>query len=222
MSTERSGFYPKTVHVLFAVVLAISFQQASETMIPIQMVVEPEKIVPNIVLALSYLVVILGWVGYARSVSRWRYKDTRLGFLRFAIDILILFEYFYLLQVAHEHASHTAPVLLVLAITYYASELVKYYEQSRRQRPSIYRRNASTLILIITTGIGMGVTQPPILAMMMSGLGIDMLPPAAMVPGVEHLPGIVVCVGLAVWHRYAKWSVHGGSGTVRTVRGRPT
>ena len=60
MSTERSGFYPKTVHVLFAVVLAISFQQASETMIPIQMVVEPEKIVPNIVLALSYLVVILG------------------------------------------------------------------------------------------------------------------------------------------------------------------
>ena len=60
MSAERGAFYPKTVHVLFAVVVATSFPLASKTMIPFNIALQPDNIIANVVLALSYLVVILG------------------------------------------------------------------------------------------------------------------------------------------------------------------
>ena len=98
MATEYSRFYPKATHMLFAVVVATSFQSATTTLIPIYDAIELPNLMATMTLAISYAVVILGWVRYARSESRWQYGDTRLGSLRFAFDLVTLFIYFYLLQ----------------------------------------------------------------------------------------------------------------------------
>ena len=216
MSVERSEFYPKTIHILFAVVLATSFPLASETMIPIQVAFEPGNFVINTALALSYLVVILGWVGYARSTSFWRYKDTGLGFLRFVFDILILFEYFYLLQVAHAHVSHTPYVLLMLAVTYLASEAAKHYDQPRRRRGRIKRRMRSTISLFIWTMFivyffdSFGAWE---LAVLLLNLIIQVPPDVHFI--ITQLMGTIICVGLAFRHRAAKWKLQEGGGSRR-------
>lgn len=211
MSTERSSYYPKTVHILFAVVLATSFPLAATAMIPIDVFFELSNAASNIALALSYVVVILGWVGYARSISVWRYKDTGWGFMRFVVDTVILFEYFYLLQVAHRHIDHTPYVLLVLAGTYLVSDMAKYFDQPRRKRQQVKRRTRHTVGLFITTT---GV----ILIYFLSELAVEAIvantAPHQMGAGADTTPITLVatffCVVMAVRHRYAKWKLREG------------
>lgn len=223
MSAERSEFYPKTVHVLFAVVLATSFPLASKAMIPIHIALEPDSLVANITLALSYLIVGMGWVGYARSLSRWKYQDTHWGFLRFAFDIVILFEYFYLLQIAQtEYVGHFPFVMLVLAMTYVASDLVKYRDQPRRKQPPALKRMRHTALLLAWTGIVAYLSLFGQWNMLTFVLLVSLQLPTDAILGITaYLPEILACTGLAIWHRVAKWNVCGGGGAVRTVRGRP-
>ena len=141
MSARYSEFYPKTVHVMFAVVVATSFSPAADIMVPIDAALEPDHLVASIMLVLSFLVVILGWIGYARSALRWPYGDTRWGALRFGLDIFMLSGYFYLLQIAPtEHIGHFASTVFFLAVVYLASEAVKLRDSPHQQRALIRTR----------------------------------------------------------------------------------
>ena len=153
MITERSEFYPNTIHVIFAVVVATSFTLAEDLMIPFDSALDPKNLVSAIILALAYLVMILGWVGHARSATHWKYEDTRSGVARFAVHIPLLFIYFYLLQIAPtEHADHFIVVMVALAGMYVASEITTYLGQPHRQRAQITVRiaHAATLLGLTT------------------------------------------------------------------------
>lgn len=207
MAVERSEFYPNTIHVIFAVVVATSFTLAEELMIPFDSALEPKNLVSAIILALAYLMVILGWVGHARSATHWKYEDTRFGAARFAVHIPLLFAYFYLLQIAPtEHAGQFTVVLVVLAGMYVVSEIITYLSQLHQQRAQIAIRIAHAVtLLILTTFVALLFDWFLRWGVIVAAFSYPQLQEYDST--AVHLPSIVVCVGLVVWYRLATWKM---------------
>lgn len=136
--------------MLFAVILGHSFLLASEIMIPIHAIFDPANHVIVSTLAFSYTLIISGWIGYSRSTSVKPHKDTSLGALRFILDLIILFEYFYLLQISQtEHIGDFPLVVLIIFGTYVLSDIIKHHEHSPRERPWIRHRTGITVIFFV-------------------------------------------------------------------------
>ena len=114
----RKEFYARATHILFAIVLAHSFLLASEILVPISVAFQPENHMSVTTLLFSYVLIISGWIGYSRSVSYRPYKDTAWGAMRFVFDIIILFEYFYLVGISVEQPDVFPFVVVVIAATY--------------------------------------------------------------------------------------------------------
>ena len=153
---KRTQFYAQAIHVLFAIVLGQSFMLASDIMIPIQSLFEPDNHMTVMALIFAYILIVSGWVGYSRSVSIKPHKDTNLGAMRFVIDLVILFEYFYLLRISQtEHVSDFPIVVVIIFLTYMLWDAVKYREHSARDRVWIKRRGSITkklfLVVLVAT-----------------------------------------------------------------------
>ncbi len=114
-------------------------------MIPIQSMFEPDNHTTVMTLTFAYILIVSGWVGYSRSVSIKPHKDTNPGAIRFVIDLVILFEYFYLLRISQtEHASDFPIAVVVIFLTYMLWDAVKYREHSAGDRVWIKRRGKTT------------------------------------------------------------------------------
>ena len=147
---ERREFYTQATHILFAIILAHSFMLASDTMIPIGIMFEPDNHATAATFVFSYILIVSSWIGYSRSTSIRPYKDTGWGIARFVFDILILFEYFYLLQIIKtEHIHSFAVVVVVIFFTYMLSDSIKILEHSTRVRVRIKRRSKATTRLFV-------------------------------------------------------------------------
>ena len=144
-ASERRYFYSQATHILFAIVLGQSFLLAPPIMIPITTAFAPENQTAAMALGFSYVVIVAGWIGYARSVSRHPHKDTGWGVMRFALNIVILYEYFYLLRISQtEHVADLPWVMMVLFGTYVVSDMVKTREYGSRYRKRFRRRTGIT------------------------------------------------------------------------------
>lgn len=142
---ERREFYTKAIHILFAIVLGHSFLLAIGTIIPIQIAFNSNYHL-SMTLIFSYVVIVSGWIGYARSVSYAPHKDTVWGAIRFVLDIVIIYEYFYLLRISQtEYVTDIPYVMVVIFGTYALSDLVKYYEHVPQGRTRIKRRGRITV-----------------------------------------------------------------------------
>ena len=132
--------YQYAVHLIFAIIIASSFELASEILIPLDGAFTDKN---NLVLAssllLSYVVIIAGWVGYALSMSTKPHKDNYKGALRFMIDLIIPFENFYLIQlVPTEKFILEFPIVLsVLFTTYIIWDVIKYFEYHSKEARKI-------------------------------------------------------------------------------------
>lgn len=144
-ANERRNFYSRATHILFAIVLGQSFLLAPNIMIPIHAALKPDNHVAVMALIFSYVVIVAGWIGYARSLSRHPHKDTRWGVTRFALSIVILYEYFYLLQISQtEYVVELPWVMVVLFITYVISDIVKIKEYGARYKKRFMKRTQIT------------------------------------------------------------------------------
>ena len=195
-SGKRRGFYDKAVHILFAIVLAHSFLLASDALIPISEAFEPARLATTATLMFSYLLIVSGWVGYARSVSVRPHKDTGWGVARFVLDIAIIFEYFYVLQISQTgHAGEIPYALAVIFGTYIVHDCVKsiehetgMWEQIKHlERPTMA---VSALVLIAVLAYDSGSHDE-----LAESLGTD-----GQMLVVIHLAGLVAL------HRVAKWN----------------
>ena len=143
---ERRGFYSKATHILFAIVLGHSFLLAPDVIIPINIAFDPANHTAAMALMFSYTMIILGWIAYTRSVSRHPHKDTRWGVTRFTLSIVILFEYFYLLQISQtEHVADLPFVVAAIFGTYVISDWIKSREYGARYRKRFERRTRITV-----------------------------------------------------------------------------
>lgn len=146
---KLAEFYPYAVHILFTLVLTASFEMAQDVFIPIGEVTKYSQQINSFALFFIYFIIISGWIGYARSVSRRPHTDTTWGTLRFVIDILIILTIFYLSGLAEPvdfqaHFMETfmwvIPALFFLytiwdSVRYveYSSNNIKYADAAEKQ-----------------------------------------------------------------------------------------
>lgn len=163
-------------------------------MIPITVMFEPANYISVSALVFAYIVIVSGWIGYARSVSVKPHKDTALGALRFVVDLVILFEYFYLLRTSQTGPISDFPlVMVVIFMTYVLSDRIKYYEHTPRQRVWIQHRSKITLgflAIVLLTG-----------ALYNDGMFV------AVASEHAHTLSIAVFAILVILHRVAKWKL---------------
>ncbi len=99
---------------------------------------------------MAYIILVSGWVGYARSMSEKPHKDNIHGALRFLIDLVILFEYFYLLQLTENLANFQNEfhwVVMIVFATYAIWDVVRYFEyHGKRERKVVRNRGGRTLV----------------------------------------------------------------------------
>jgi hypothetical protein len=95
-------FYPFAVHIIYAVIVTISFEIAGNVFIPFNTAFSSyDNILRSTSLLLSYVFIISGWVGYTKSINKRPHTENWLGNTRFVIDLVILFLAFYLLSLTN-------------------------------------------------------------------------------------------------------------------------
>lgn len=149
---ERRKFYSKATHILFAIVLGQSFLLFPDDLIPLHAALEPKNHMVALVVAFSYMVIVMGWIGYARSISRHPHQDTGLGVVRFTINILIIFGYFYLLRISQtEVVADISLVMVALFGLYWLWDLIKEREYGSQYKEQFRRRREITSITFVVS-----------------------------------------------------------------------
>ena len=193
----RKGFYVTAVHILFAIVIGHSFIMASDVIIPIQTLVDSTYHKPASTLMFSYILIVSGWIGYSRSISIRPHRDTALGAMRFVFDLIILFEYFYLLQIAYTGPIEDFPlVVVVIFLTYLLSDTVKCYEYPPRTRARIKQRMKITIGTLVVVFVAVGTCYDNTHADVALALGMD-----------AHILSIVIFSVLVILYRSLKWNL---------------
>jgi hypothetical protein len=92
-------FYPFAVNIIYAIIIALSFEIAAKVFVPLDTIVASyDSFLRGSALLLSYFFIISGWIGYTKSIVKRPHKENKLGNARFVMDLIILFLAFYLLS----------------------------------------------------------------------------------------------------------------------------
>ena len=148
-------------------------------------------------LVFSYILIVSSWIGYSRSTSIRPYKDTGRGIARFVFDLIILFEYFYLLQIIQtEHINSFAAVVWVIFLTYALSDIIKVFEHSTQVRAQIESRAKVTTRLF---ALG---------SLVLIAHYLGWYAEIAVVVGISaHILTVITFTILVIAYRCAKWNL---------------
>lgn len=124
--------------VVFAVVIAESFPQSVDIFLPSNNTISTYGRFENAsALILAYFLIISSWIYYFRSIIIDPHTETRYGVARFALDLFIVYLYYYLLILISNLSSHSfifVWVFPVIFASYLAWDWLRYleYKTSRR------------------------------------------------------------------------------------------
>ncbi|MGI0102857.1 MAG: hypothetical protein ACREA7_09735 [Nitrosotalea sp.] len=129
---DLSDFYQLSVHLIYAVIIAQTYVIVTDIFLPIDKLDTYDGVVSAFALGLAYFVIISGWIGYFKSIKRDPHKG-RAGNARFAVDLIILFLFYYLLTLADptnkaDYWYTFVWVFPVIFAAYLAWDCLKYHE----------------------------------------------------------------------------------------------
>jgi hypothetical protein len=179
-------FYPFSVHLIYAVIIAISFGEAARVIIPINSIWSSyDNIERAFALLVAYFIIISGWVGYSKSISKRPHSDNRLGTTRFVVDLFILFLVFYLISLTDPSKfpkfSMIFPTFLwtitIMFVAYLVWDGLKYFEyrytkEEERISVSRGRKTLYYFILILAVSIVYSTVLPPYNTLKWNGIVI--------------------------------------------------
>jgi hypothetical protein len=133
---QLPDFFQYAVHILFAVVIGISFEISSDIIIPIEKI--NENSINAGILILGYIIIITSWIGYYLSIKKNPHKG-RLGFVRFTLDIFTIYLFYYMVNLAKiENQEYQDDVFLFLLpltfFVYLTWDIVKYFEYKKKNQ----------------------------------------------------------------------------------------
>jgi len=149
-------FYQYAIHLVYAVIIALSFDVATEIFMPIQNFFESyDNFLKGMGLLLVYVVVISGWVGWTKSIIGRPHRINFYGNLRFVLDLFIGFWYFYLIQLAKpEHFNEFNQIFIwvfpAIFVTYIIWDFAKFKEYNFKNQEREVRGNRVRKTLYFT------------------------------------------------------------------------
>lgn len=135
--TNIKEFYPFAIHIIYAVIITLSFQIAGDIFVPFDSIFTSYDMeVRAFAVLLNYIVVISGWIGYTISISKREHSENWMGTARFIVDLLIVFLVFYLITLTDlEKTKEFVPVFktyiwlfTIIFIAYIIWDMIKFAE----------------------------------------------------------------------------------------------
>ena len=149
-------------HFIFAIVIANSYDLAAKVFLspPDPVYSSLDLFLTALELSVGYVAIIAGWLGYARSVSKWPHQDTKYGMLRFVTDIAVLFCYFGLIEAAdptHDvFRDQFTGWICALFLLYFVSDVFK--RQDHKSKTYNTNNNRRLKVSMVLTLIFLGVS----------------------------------------------------------------
>lgn len=134
---QLPDFFQYAIHILFAVVIGISFEISSQIIIPIEEI--QQNLVNAGILILGYFIIITSWIGYYLSIKKNPHKNNKLGYIRFSLDIFTIYLFYYIINLAKiENQKYQDDVFLYLLpltfLVYFLWDIVKYFEYKKKSQ----------------------------------------------------------------------------------------
>lgn len=201
---KRTEIFAYICHFIFAIIIANSYETATEVFINPgwTFLTDSSALTSALELFLAYVIAISGWVGYARSMTKWPHADTKAGTVRFVLDITILFGYFWLISSAGTQNEFDLNFLywivglfsmFIVWDTLKRSEHIKKYEGSNNSLDSSLLKTGIFLGIFVFVTIGYNL-------LLENQVGI--INKEIIYPGT-----LILCSILVIIYRYVKWAV---------------
>lgn len=164
-------FYPFSVHLIYAVIITISFGIATRVVIPINVIWSSyDGVERSFALLVAYTIIISGWVGYSKSISVRPHSDNRLGTARFVVDLVVLFLIFYLITLTDPSKFPKFGVVFptflwtitIMFVAYLVWDVLKYFEYrhtKEEKRTSLNRGRKTVYYLILILAVSVSYTS---------------------------------------------------------------
>lgn len=203
MAAKVSEFYQYAIHLVYAIIIALSYNVAIEVLIPIQNLwASYDGFLNGIALLFAYIVVVSGWVGWTKSIQNKPHKISFFGNSRFVLDLFIGFWYFYLIQLSKpEFFGEFSQVFVwinpIIFGTYVIWDLVKFKEYNFKSQEKIIRKNRSTKTIYFFTifliiSYAYTVIEVNEITIFIFENHVDLI-------------FILVSIGFTLWYRKSKW-----------------
>lgn len=153
---SKTDFYQVAIHFIFAIILAHAFMIATKIIIPFDdSFTSEKKFLQSLAFFVSFLIIIIGWTAYARSMYYRQHKDNFYGTIRFFLDIFVVFLYFYLLEIIHKDVFVESVTFVNLFIfgTFLVWDIFRYYEFKKYKKEHKKRMKYTIFAFIISIGI---------------------------------------------------------------------
>lgn len=148
-----SDFYKYTVFLVFAVVIAQSFTQSVELFTPYSKLATYSGIENVIVSVVVYVFILTSWIGYFLSITNDPHSETLSGTVRFALDLFMIYLFYYLLRISADFNSHKDiftwifPLIFITFLAWDIVKLIEFRHDSERGRIRINRTVITVLAL---------------------------------------------------------------------------
>jgi hypothetical protein len=158
-STSRfnlSKFYKYAVSVVFGVVIAETYPVAASVFVPDDEVDLLVKLKNAFILILAYFFIISGWINYFKSISTNPHTPNWIGTTRFAVDLFIIYLYYYLISIIPKPKYHESIFVFVFPVIYGAFflwDILRFVEYKRQGRADEKKGRRTRLY---TTGLTLG------------------------------------------------------------------
>lgn len=150
----RRDFFQYAVHIIYAAILAFSFQYVAIDFIPFDSIKTATDKVNFLALLFVWGFMISGWLGYTKSISYKPHSEGFWGAFRFVLDLIISFFMLYLVIITIKDGfvanfgnafSYVIPVIFGLFIAW---DLVKYAEyRSNDEQSNRYLRTRANFTI---------------------------------------------------------------------------
>lgn len=168
-------------------------------MIPIDTALSDENVPKVLALGFAYVVIVSGWIGYSRSVSMWAYRDSVSGITRFVLDLIILFECFYLLWPSQTNHFWQFPyVVFLIFFTYIISDIIKRHEYHtpKSEWARIKTRTKTTVRAFFSSGLIVIVYYAFTYVIGFGSYFVELV-----------ISFLIACTILVIGYRVAKWEM---------------
>jgi Kef-type K+ transport system membrane component KefB len=187
--------------VVFAVVIAQRFPQAVAIFIPISNLATADGIENACILIFAYFFVVTSWIGYFRSTKNKPHRETKLGTVRFGIDLLIIYLFYYLVTLVQKKDQHgdiflwALPIILGIFLLW---DLVKYLEyRNEVEEPNEERFNRIVITLVFLAAI--------IIQSFLYSLALPYIQPLPFGENVVNVLFTATSVTITFLYRLRKW-----------------
>jgi hypothetical protein len=147
-----SEFYRYAIFVIYAVVVGQSFSQVTLVFIPFEKLLNFTGFLTAFMLLFIYFFIISSWIGYFKSTSVRPHSENKFGLIRFGIDLIIIYEFYYLVNISTKPSNYSDIFIYIfpfIFITFSIWDILKHLEfKIENQKEKEDRRNRFIVTLV--------------------------------------------------------------------------